>query len=95
MRLMQNSKISWWEKSRLLSLFGLAAVIALMLLVSIALSNPPTDENLGRLNALMLSIVPLLVVFAIAIFARVSEHINLRSGGLTSQQETHSKRGGK
>lgn len=93
MRIFQRTRINWWQKSRLLSLCGIAVVVALLLLVSFALSNPPTNENLGRLNALMMSIVPLLVVFAIAVFARVSEYINLRSGGQTVQQDSNSKVG--
>ncbi len=93
MRLFQRIRISWWQKSRLLSLCGIAIVVALLLLVSFALSSPPTSESFGRLNALMMSIIPLLVVFAIAVFARVSEYINLRSGGQTAQQESNSQAG--
>ena len=69
---------------------GIAVVFALLLLISFALSAPSTGQNVGRLSALMMSIVPLLVVITIAVFARVSEYINLRSGGHTAQQKSNS-----
>jgi hypothetical protein len=95
MSLFQRTRLSWWQKSRLLSLCGVAIVVALLLVVSLVLRTPPTDENVGRLSALMMSIIPLFVVFSIAVFARVSEYINLKSGGQTAQQEHNSLAGRK
>lgn len=95
MRPTQWSRISWWQKSRLLSLLGIGCAVALMLLVIITLGNRDPSEAAGRFGALMFSIVPLLVVFTIALFARISEQINLRSGGQTAKDDTYSRRGQK
>jgi len=65
------------------------------MVVIVALGNLGPSETTGRMGALMFSFVPLLVVFAIALFARMSEQINLRSGGQVAREDSFDQRSSK